>query len=196
MLRQYFHGNHFQINKYHEKVGGFALRKLDVNLVINMQNKGSVPKTPIYRKTSAEIVKEAQSTLAISGTGHGAKLVSTRRPITPNVNNRELYGTASFTNGNRPPSAFNLKYLQYEMRALPCLEPINQSKSSQNLGTQKVRRSSSIGAIHEALVKTRLPALIEIPASLSVATVSLEDRKFSKLNKLNLLNKVKYKIKH
>lgn len=120
-----------------------------------MQNKGTVPKNTLYRKTSAEIIKEAQSSLA---TSNGAKLVSTRRPITPNVNNRQLYGSTSFANGNRPPSAFNLKYLQHEMRALPSLEPINQSVSN-NHENRKVQRSNSIGEVGKA----RLPALIEPP---------------------------------
>lgn len=137
-----------------------------------MQNKGTVPKITIYRKTSAEIIKEAQSSLAAIPASNGAKLVSTRRPITPNVNNRQLYGSASFANGNRPPSAFNLKYLQYEMRALPCLEPINQSASNatnnnhvgENQVNRKVERSNSVGsAVHEIGSKTRLPALIEPP---------------------------------
>lgn len=147
-----------------------------------MQNKGSVPKIPIYRKTSAEIVKEAQNTLS-SGPS-GAKLFSTRRPITPNVNIRQLYGTTSFANGNRPPSAFNLKYLQYEMKALPNLEPINQSvKSSDSLtkNFQKVRRSSSIDTIHENETITKLPALNEPPStyssSSSTFTGSLENCK-------------------
>lgn len=123
-----------------------------------MQNKGTIPKTTVYRKTSAEIIKEAQTSLATIAS-NGAKLVSTRRPITPNVNNRQLYGSASFANGNRPPSALNLKYLQYEMRALPSLEPINQTISSDNqVLDKKVSRSNSI---HEMGKSTRLPALIE-----------------------------------
>lgn len=132
------------------------------------QNKGTVPKI-VYRKTSAEIIKEAQNSLV---SGNGAKLVSTKRPITPNVNNRQLYGS-SFPAG-RPPSAFNLKYLQYEMRALPCLEPINQSPSSSetqlNNIIKKVERSSSI----ESSIK--LPALLEPPNIISSAN-SLDECK-------------------
>lgn len=120
-----------------------------------MQNKGTIPKTPVYRKTSAEIIKEAQSSLTTIP-GNGAKVLSTRRPITPNVNNRQLYGSA-FGNG-RPPSAFNLKYLQYEMRALPSLEPINQSANNH----EKISRSNSIGSqLSEAGKTARLPALLE-----------------------------------
>jgi hypothetical protein len=135
-----------------------------------MQNKGTVPKI-VYRKTSAEIIKEAQNSLV---SGNGAKLVSTKRPITPNVNNRQLYGS-SFPSG-RPPSAFNLKYLQHEMRALPCLEPINQSPTGSELqlntnNTTKVQRSSSIGTIHESGIKTtKLPALLEPSNAISSAT--------------------------
>lgn len=136
-----------------------------------MQNKGTIPKNTIYRKTSAEIIAEAQNSLAAIAPANGAcKLVSTRRPITPNVNNRQLYGSASFTNGNRPPSAFNLKYLQYETRALPCLEPINQSVTATNSSNnhanenridKKVSRSNSIGStVNEIGKTTRLPSLI------------------------------------
>jgi hypothetical protein len=146
-----------------------------------MQNKGN-QKNAIYRKTSAEIVKEAQSTLSLSTISGivGAKLVSTRRPITPNVNNRQLYGS-SFSNANRPPSAFNLKYLQHEMRALPSLEPINHAKikdvapCGEDLSNQKVRRSNSIDTIHEqGGVKAKLPALVESPIS-KLAAESVEN---------------------
>lgn len=146
-----------------------------------MQNKGTVPKIG-YRKTSAEIIKEAQNSL-VAGNG-GAKLVSTKRPITPNVNNRQLYGN-SFPAG-RPPSAFNLKYLQYEMRALPCLEPINQSPSSSETQLDtivKVQRSSSIGTLQESSLKTtKLPALLEPPNSSTIpSATSLNERKLIKL---------------
>jgi hypothetical protein len=121
-----------------------------------MQNKGTVPKLTV-RKTSAEIVKEAQSSLL---SNNGAKLVSTKRPITPNVNNRQLYGNSSMA--NRPPSAFNLKYLQYETRALPSLEPISQSPTS----SAKIS-PHHIPTIYErqegSAAKTKLPALLEPP---------------------------------
>lgn len=140
-------------------------------LVPKMQNKGTVPKNIIYRKTSAEIIKEAQNSLSsIPVASSGAKLVSTRRPITPNVNNRQLYGSAYTGSGNRPPSAFNLKYLQYDMRALSCcLEPIDQSVTNNNhVGenqiNRKIQRSNSSSIIHENGAKARLPAL-KIPAT-------------------------------
>lgn len=119
-----------------------------------MQSKdknGTVPKLA-YRKTSAEIVSEARNSLLVGGS---VKLVSTRRPITPNVNKRQLYSDTH--PAGRPPSAFNLKYLQYETRALPCLDPINQEKDS----LQKFERSGSLGTILESNVKTKLPALNE-----------------------------------
>lgn len=126
-------------------------------------NKGTVPKL-VYRKTSAEIVSEARSSLLA---GSGARLVSTRRPITPNVNKRQLYGN----NGpaGRPPSAFNLKYLQYETRALPCLEPISQgvAGSSESFVQRKVERSGSVGTIPDISKTTRLPALLEPPTILT-----------------------------
>lgn len=124
-----------------------------------MQNKdkpGAVPKAGSYRKTSAEIVSEARNSLMSSGS---VKLVSTRRPITPNVNKRQLYVDGH--PAGRPPSAFNLKYLQYETRALPCLEPINQNGEGREV--KRVERSGSLGTIQESTSKTKLPALIERP---------------------------------
>lgn len=125
-----------------------------------MQNKdkaGKFSKVGSYRKTSAEIVSEARNSLMATGS---VKLVSTRRPITPNVNKRQLYVDGH--PAGRPPSAFNLKYLQYETRALPCLEPINQNGEEKE-AQKKVERSGSLGTIHESTTKTKLPALIEKP---------------------------------
>lgn len=124
-----------------------------------MQSKdkgGTVPKL-VYRKTSAEIVSEARNSLIAGGS---VKLVSTRRPITPNVNKRQLYGDAHPV--GRPPSAFNLKYLQYETRALPSLEPISQAGEERELH-RRIERSGSLGTIHESTSKTKLPALLEPP---------------------------------
>ncbi|XP_070490786.1 armadillo repeat-containing protein 2 [Chironomus tepperi] len=62
------------------------------------------------------------------------------------------------------------------MRALPCLEPINQSPTGSEVqlntnNTTKVQRSSSIGTIHESGLKTtKLPALLEPPNAISSAT--------------------------
>lgn len=137
-----------------------------------MQNKdkaGTAPKL-VYRKTSAEIVSEAKSLLA-SG---NVRLVSTHRPITPHVNKRQLYGKQDIPAG-RPPSAINLKYLQYETRALPCLEPINQL-GDENEVHKKVERSGSLGTIQETTVKTKLPALLEPPRILTAG--SLENCKY------------------
>lgn len=125
-----------------------------------MQNKdkvGTIPKAGTYRKTSAEIVSEARNSLRATGS---VKLVSTRRPITPNVNKRQLYVDGH--PAGRPPSAFNLKYLQYETRALPCLEPISQNNDEKD-AAKRVERSGSLGTIQEITSKTKLPALIEKP---------------------------------
>lgn len=137
------------INKQKPKAGNF-LAFNDVKMQSKDKN-GTVPKL-VYRKTSAEIVSEARNSLLVGGS---VKLVSTRRPITPNVNKRQLYGDGH--PAGRPPSAFNLKYLQYETRALPCLGPINQEKDS----LQKFERSGSLGTILESTAKTKLPALHE-----------------------------------
>lgn len=112
---------------------------------------GAIPKQ-VYRKTSAEIVSEARNSLNAGK----VKLVSTRRPITPNLDKRQLYVDGH--PANRPPSAFNLKYLQYETRALPSLEPINQTVDEIEI-EPKVERSGSLGTIHESTSKTKLPAL-------------------------------------
>lgn len=127
----------------------------------NKDKGGTVPKL-VYRKTSAEIVSEAKNLLA-SGS---VKLVSTRRPITPHNSKRQLYGKDG--PAGRPPSAFNLKYLQYETRAFPSLEPINQS-SDEKEAHKRIERSGSLGTIHESTIKTKLPALLETPR---VATAS------------------------
>lgn len=123
-----------------------------------MQNKDNLlpsSKHAVYRKTSAEIVSEARNSLL---TGN-VKLVSTRRPITPNVNKRQLY--VDVGPAGRPPSAFNLKYLQHEVRALPSLEPIVQEIGEN--AEKKMSRSGSLGTIHEASTKTKLPALPSPP---------------------------------
>lgn len=109
-----------------------------------------------YRKTPAEIVSEARKSLMATG---NVKLVSTRRPITPNVMKRQLYGMEG--PAGRPPSAFNLKYLQYETRALPTLEPISQE--DENYEQKRIERSGSLGTIPEVNIKTKLPALQEPP---------------------------------
>lgn len=130
--------------------------------------KGGTPKQ-VYRKTSAEIVSEARNSLIAGGS---VKLVSTRRPITPNVNKRQLYVDGH--PAGRPPSAFNLKYLQYETRALPSLE----RKETGEDNPKKVERSGSLGTIHESTSKTKLPALPQAPRR--SAAGSLENRKLAK----------------
>ncbi|XP_032593893.1 armadillo repeat-containing protein 2 [Drosophila grimshawi] len=75
------------------------------------------------RKTSAELISEAKlylgdlttataaATASMTAAG-GARLVSTRRPITPREPGRVLYGKVSLA--GRPPSAFSMRYLQIE----------------------------------------------------------------------------------
>ncbi|KAH8320157.1 hypothetical protein KR074_003735 [Drosophila pseudoananassae] len=82
------------------------------------------------RKTSAELISEAKMFLGegpgpavpLLATG-GARLVSTRRPITPRESGRVLYGKVALA--GRPPSAFSMRYLQNEKpmtpRQLPAL---------------------------------------------------------------------------
>ena len=68
------------------------------------------------RKTSAELISEAKLYLGDLSTGTamatatmtaagGARLVSTRRPITPREPGRVLYGKVALA--GRPPSAFS-----------------------------------------------------------------------------------------
>ncbi|XP_022214040.1 armadillo repeat-containing protein 2 [Drosophila obscura] len=91
------------------------------------------------RKTSAELISEAklflgETVAGASGGGGaggaamqmmatgGARLVSTRRPITPREPGRVLYGKVALA--GRPPSAFSMRYLQNEKpapRQLPAL---------------------------------------------------------------------------
>lgn len=134
---------------------------------------------------------ETSGTFCFSG---GAlRLVQTRRPITPQVKQRHLYGKEQAPAG-RPPSAFSLKYLQYETRALPCLEPIKTAVNSQLLANNlavinqstsqnqnqipnqidekvkdksKVHRSGSVGSLmptdNSCGDRGKLPALLNIP---------------------------------
>ncbi|KAH8421288.1 hypothetical protein KR009_000291 [Drosophila setifemur] len=76
------------------------------------------------RKTSAELISEAKMflgetpgpTISLLNTG-GARLVSTRRPITPRESGRVLYGKVALA--GRPPSAFSMRYLQNEKPSTP-----------------------------------------------------------------------------
>ncbi|CRL05014.1 CLUMA_CG018042, isoform A [Clunio marinus] len=140
----------------------------------NKSRMGAASKL-IHRKTSAEIVSEARNSLMAGGS---VRLVSTRRPITPNVNKRQLYGKDG--PAGRPPSAFNLKYLQYETRALPCLEPISQMAEELH---KKIERSGSLGTIYESNLKTKLPALVESPRE--TVAGSLENCNWRALTKID-----------
>ena len=94
-----------------------------------------------------------------------------------------MYGREAPAPANRPPSAFSLKYLQYETRALPCLEPIRSALNNHQLTSTSdnkllgtIQRSGSVGSIAEgsSLQKTKLPSLL-IPQQ--IITGSLEDCK-------------------
>jgi hypothetical protein len=166
-----------------------ALRSKSQSGCIRMQNKDNIlpaQKQLLYRKTSAEIVSEARNSLRAGN----VKLVSTRRPITPNVNKRQLY--VDVGPAGRPPSAFNLKYLQHEVRALPCLEPIPQERGEEK--GMRVARSGSLGTIHETMIKTKLPAL-QSPPRIEAAG-SLENRKFDKKNHSKTLSRDKFHLQN
>lgn len=142
------------------KVSHIVRKKNFAFVSIKMQSKdksGALPKLT-HRKTSAEIVSEARKSLLQGGPSGNVRLVSTKRPNTPNVNKRQLYGDTLHPPG-RPPSAFNLKYLQYETRPLPCLEPISDEKEAH----KRIERSGSLDTIQEASARTKLPALREPP---------------------------------
>ncbi|XP_055621594.1 armadillo repeat-containing protein 2 isoform X2 [Toxorhynchites rutilus septentrionalis] len=96
--------------------------------------------------------------------GGGTRLVSARRPITPRDPRRQLYGRVAPP--GRPPSAISLKYLQFESRNLPSLEPIQSAVEGNGF-----KRSESTDSIsypeHDATnnnqSKSKLPALHKGP---------------------------------
>ncbi|XP_062560738.1 armadillo repeat-containing protein 2-like [Armigeres subalbatus] len=127
-------------------------------------SNGGVPpgdgKRRLVRKTSAEIVKEAKSMLA----GGGTRLVSAKRPITPREPRRQLYGRVAPP--GRPPSAFSLKYLQLESRALPSLEPIQSGICSNGVSRSESVDSINLGeydATNNNVPRSKLPALLKVP---------------------------------
>lgn len=133
----------------------------------NRQNRDSFYNT---RKTSAQIVKEAQKSLTtnasskkFSGISGQFKLVSTHRPITPAVNfeRRQLYSRDSnHVPIDRPPSAINLKHLQNEARALPLLKPIKSDLESPTK-ERTIQRSESLGSFQVSKFIATLPSLSE-----------------------------------
>lgn len=143
------------------------------------------------RKTSAQIVKEAQKSLStnasskkFSGNSGQFKLVSTHRPITPAVNfeKRQLYSRDSnHVPIDRPPSAINLKHLQNEARALPVLEPIkNDVESPVKERTATIQRSESLGSFQVSRFVATLPSLSELENGTKIQTShSSENRKLS-----------------
>jgi hypothetical protein len=96
--------------------------------------------------------------------------VSTRRPITPREPTRQLYGEKNVPAG-RPPSAFSLKYLQYETRALPALDrlpnheftPVARAISAGTSHTLVEKDSGSIITNNCGTLKGKLPALLTAP---------------------------------
>ncbi|XP_055532116.1 armadillo repeat-containing protein 2 [Wyeomyia smithii] len=123
-------------------------------------------KRKLVRKTSAEIVSEAKSMLA----GGGTRLVPARRPITPSEPRRQLYGRVAPP--GRPPSAFSLKYLQFESRALPSLEPIQSAIQRNSFTRSESADSISLEGNDTANVsnnnsnasRSKLPALLKVPS--------------------------------
>lgn len=160
-----------------------------LNASVNASGDG---KRKLVRKTSAEIVSEAKSMLAagdwfwaqkwwritneklcFSKLG-GTRLVSARRPITPREPKRQLYGRVAPP--GRPPSAFSLKYLQFESRALPSLEPIRDPIERGSVGFTRSDSADSIslGDSNDATnnnnngtTKSKLPALLKVPSKQS-----------------------------
>lgn len=116
------------------------------------------------RKTSAEIVNEAKMMLAEDG----VRLVSTRRPITPREPRRQLYGRTGPP--DRPPSAFSLRYLQYEGRnLLSSLEPIkprtpNTCENSE-IKSDNIKPSTNNDEKHNNIRK--LPAIFNADTKVS-----------------------------
>lgn len=115
------------------------------------------------RKTSAEIVNEAKIMLAEDG----VRLVTTRRPITPREPRRQLYGRAAPP--DRPPSAFSLRYLQYEGRnLLSSLEPIKPIIQT----TDKIEKNSDQKPSEPKGMKPKysrkLPAIVNLDVKQTV----------------------------
>ncbi|XP_038109991.1 armadillo repeat-containing protein 2 [Culex quinquefasciatus] len=146
-----------------------------LNASVNASGDG---KRKLVRKTSAEIVSEAKSMLAAGGT----RLVSARRPITPREPKRQLYGRVAPP--GRPPSAFSLKYLQFESRALPSLEPIRDPIERGSVGFTRSESADSIslGDSNDATnnnnngtTKSKLPALLKVPSKQSGSLDNLSE---------------------
>lgn len=100
--------------------------------------------------------------------------MSARRPITPREPKRQLYGRVAPP--GRPPSAFSLKYLQFESRALPSLEPIRDPIERVSVGFTRSESADSIslGDSNDATnnnnngtTKSKLPALLKVPSKQS-----------------------------
>ncbi|XP_058461256.1 armadillo repeat-containing protein 2 [Malaya genurostris] len=133
-------------------------------------------KRKLVRKTSAEIVSEAKSMLA----GGGTRLVSARRPITPREPRRQLYGRVAPP--GRPPSAFSLKYLQFESRALPSLEPIQQNTiqkhgftRSESVEFISMEDIDGLNSVNNNTSRSKLPALLNVPKRLSGSLDNLSE---------------------
>ncbi|XP_039497973.1 armadillo repeat-containing protein 2 [Drosophila santomea] len=109
--------NHHQMRHHQPHASEQNLNKL------GLVSSGSSGNGMGRRKTSAELISEAKMFLGESvnavplmATG-GARLVSTRRPITPRESGRVLYGKVALA--GRPPSAFSMRYLQNEKPSTP-----------------------------------------------------------------------------
>ncbi|EDX02007.1 uncharacterized protein Dyak_GE17314 [Drosophila yakuba] len=115
--KQQQQANHHQMRHHQPHASEQNLNKL------GLVSSGSSGNGMGRRKTSAELISEAKMFLGESvnavplmATG-GARLVSTRRPITPRESGRVLYGKVALA--GRPPSAFSMRYLQNEKPSTP-----------------------------------------------------------------------------
>lgn len=133
------------------------------------------------RKTSAEIVNEAKMMLAEDG----VRLVSTRRPITPREPRRQLYGRVGPP--DRPPSAFSLRYLQYEGRnLLSSLEPIAPKTPNLNENPEIKEDKKSIKSVtNDAKPKNirKLPAIVNTETKFPTKSQALKENRESESRK-------------
>lgn len=109
------------------------------------------------------------------------RLISTKRPITPREP-RRLYGKLA-PSGQRPPSAFSLRYLQFESRALPSIDPlptIANGKLQDNATLLRTHSNDSlIGRDDESNNnQTKLPSLLLPPTKISASLDNCKSSQF------------------
>ncbi|XP_017852270.1 armadillo repeat-containing protein 2 [Drosophila busckii] len=118
------------------------------------------------RKTSAELISEAKLFLgdlssnaaaATASTTSGARLVSTRRPITPREPGRVLYGKVALA--GRPPSAFSMRYLQSEQQPPPRQLPALPHATSQAASAAAAPATRSGALLSQCTTETLIELL-------------------------------------